>query len=178
VGGGGLFVGWAAANATGQTSLVMFAWRGPTGWSAPRALAPLGSSGATGPAVAYFEGLFYIAYTTSHLVDLSGSDSEIRWITYDPAADATAGPTTVNPEPTGGDDESPTLTVTPLGLAVGWSTNEDVVYAHSSDPDPVFRTFNGSAFGPVVELSDADDNASDAAPSFVSLGQAVYAHWS
>lgn len=176
-GAGRLFAAWNTANATGESSHLTFAWAEGGAWRTPAALAELGNVGATNPAAAFFGGRAYFAYSTSNLPDLSGTDSEVRWFVFDASSGSVAGPVTVNPEPTGGDDSVPTLTVIAGGLAVGWSTTEDFAYSHSSDTDPVYRVFNGSGFGPVFELSNDGDNATDGSPFFVELGGALYAHW-
>jgi hypothetical protein len=109
--------------------------------------------------------------------DVSGLDSEVRWFVVDTATGAVTGPQTVNPEPTAGEDVLPTLSVLSTGLAVGWSTDEDTAYSHSSDTDPVYRMYNGTAFGPVFEMSDSADIDADGAPSFFEVGGHLYAHW-
>ncbi len=176
-GAGGLFAAWTAANATGLSSLVMFASRGAGGWSAPQALAQLGNSPSSPPAVAFFASRAYIAYSTDYFPDLNGTDSEVRWLVFAPSSGAWVGPTTVNPEPSSGDDAAPTLTVAGGRLLAGWSTTEDFYYSHGSDSDPVFRPFDGSSFGDIAELSAADDRAADHSPYFVEVGNHLYAHW-
>jgi hypothetical protein len=174
---GRVFVAWTAANASGESANLQFAWHDGSLWRAPTTLAELGSAGPTGPSVAAFAGRAYVAYSTARIGEVSGTDSEVRMFAFDPDLEAWQGPTTVNPEPTGGDDAAPTLRATAAGLAIGWSTTEDAVYAFTADPDPVYRLFDGTAFGPVIGLANPYDNNSGASPSFVEVGGHLYAHW-
>lgn len=172
-----LFAGWTATNATGVSSRLMFAWREAGVWSPPVALAELGHSPSSAPALAAYNGRAYVAFTTDYMLDVNGVDSDVRWRVFDPGSLNWSAAQTVNPEPSNGDDAAPTLTVVGPQLYAGWTTTEDFYYSHGSDSDAVYRTFDGSALGPLVELSDPDDNASDASPHFVRVGAHLYAHW-
>jgi hypothetical protein len=174
---GNLYAAWTAVSQTGLSSRVLAAWRHDGLWSNATALAELGHSPSSPPAVAAFLDRVFIAYSTDYFPDLNGTDSEVRWVVFSPVTGTYAPAQTVNPEPSNGDDSGPTLAVVDGKLLVGWTTTEDFYYAAGSDPDAVYRPFDGTAFGPLVVLSDPAVNQSDASPHFVQVGGHLYAHW-
>lgn len=176
-GAGGLVAAWTATDASGSSTRLMFARYSGGSWAAPRAVAELGSSPSSAPALGHVGGHLFLAYSTTHAPDLNGTDSDVMVTAYDLGSGGFVPAVRVNPEPSNGDDTAPTLSRVGDLLYVGWSTDEDFYYAAGSDTDAVYRTLDGNAFGPVVSLSDPALNNSDASPRFVGVGSHVYAHW-
>ncbi len=176
-GAGGLVAAWTATNASGSSTRLKFARYSAGSWAGPLAIAELGSSPSSAPAIGMVGGHLFIAYSTTFAPDLDGTDSDVMMTAYDFPSGGFVPAVRVNPEPSNGDDTAPTLARVGDLMYVGWSTDEDFYYAAGADTDAVYRTLDGTTFGPVVTLSDPTLNNSDASPSFVGVGSHVYAHW-
>lgn len=174
---GHLYALWSSSNLLGNGARLLFSRDNMSNWSAPAILADLGLSATGAPAGAFFNGRFIAAYATQNLADVDGPDVEIFWRSLEPATGEWSAASSANPQPSNGDDVGPSFALIGGALYIGWSTNEDFYYSHGSDTDPVYRVFNGTGLGPVVELSVSDDRATDGTPHFVEVGDHLYAHW-
>jgi len=171
-----VFAVWTRTNTSGLGAKLMFSARNATAWGPEFEVAPLGHAASANPAAAFFEGRLLVAYATDDATEIVGPDADVRWRSFDPSTAEWSGPSSVNPQPSSGEDSSPAFSLVGGTLYFGWSTTDDF-YSHGSDADPVYRPFEGGALGATVEVAAADDNSSDGPPHVLELAGVTYAHF-
>lgn len=174
-----IFAVWEAQALYSYVYELRYAVFNGTAWSEPATLIESGVQMPSSFHAASFGGKLLVAYDTNEPYTVNGKDLEIALVSLDPATGVVSAPRVVNPQPSDGDDVKPSVHAAAGKLFIGWQT-VDPTYSHHepvNDTDAVYRTFDGASFGPMVELSDADDAAVDDSPSFFEAGGSVYAYW-
>jgi hypothetical protein len=122
---------------------------------------------------AEYRGSVYFVFASDDLRYTSGTDYDILLRPLDPATSTWGAVTSVTPNHAG-QDRHPSVAAFNDRLVVAWTTTDPV---HPGDDDVLMRTYDGSAFGEVVEVSEANDSARDWAVDMCVVGDNLALAW-
>jgi len=121
----------------------------------------------------WYQGSTYFVFASDDTRFTSGADYDILLRPLDPATRSWGPVTSVTPNHAG-QDRHPAVEVFKGRLVIAWTTTDP---AHPGDDDVLMRTYDGSAFGEVVEVSAADNSARDWAVDMAAVGDRLAMAW-
>ena len=122
---------------------------------------------------AEYRGSTYFVFASDDPRYTSGADNDILLRPLDPAS-RTWGPVTSVTPNHAGQDRHPSVAAFKGRLVVAWTATDP---AHPGDDDILMRTYDGAAFGEVIEVSAANNSARDWAVDMAVVGDRLALAW-
>jgi hypothetical protein len=120
-----------------------------------------------------YRGSTYFVFASDDNRFTPGTDYDILLRQLDPATSSWGPVTSVTPNHPG-QDRHPSVAVLKDRLVVAWTATDP---AHPGDDDVLMRTYDGAAFGEVVEVSQADNSARDWGVDIAVVGDDLALVW-
>lgn len=173
-----LYLAWAS-NSEPETDgsdmdIIVKSYDG-TQWSMPLELTSSLNSGMDSiPQTIVYGGELYVIWKTESADESTGFDADIVLRKFN----GTGWSDTIEVSDflDSGYDSEPVPAIYDGRLFIAWQS-EDLSFTNGSDPDIVIRSYNGTDWSDVVEITSRENTGFDTAPSLAAHGGKLYCAW-